>query len=79
MSNTELFETKGCVRVEGFIDPQTIAVVSQYLENKIKRGEWKEARTEADPTSRFAYYADPLIEVLLHASNKRLKPPLGKT
>lgn len=78
MSNTELFESKGCVRVEGFIDPQTIAVVSQYLENKIKRGEWKEARTEADPTSRFAYYADPLVEVLLQVSKPVVEAATGK-
>lgn len=42
MNNTQHFETYGCVRIEQFIDLQTIAIVSQYFKNKIHRGEWVE-------------------------------------
>jgi alkylated DNA repair dioxygenase AlkB len=78
MSNVEQFNKNGCVRVDGFIDPQTIAVVSQYLENKIKRGEWVEGPCQYDTTSKFAYYADPLIEVLLQASQQAVEEVTGK-
>lgn len=78
MNDPYIFETKGCVRVNNFIDPQTIAVVSQYLENKILRGEWKESVYSTDQTSRYAYYADPLIEVLLVASQKAVEEAVGK-
>lgn len=78
MTDAEHFEKHGCVFVKNFIDEQTIAVVSQYFENKIRRGEWQESRKEGDPTSRFAYYADPLIEVLLQASKEAVENATGK-
>jgi hypothetical protein len=77
MTDANYFETHGCVRVEDFVDLQTIAILSQYLENKIKRGEWVETTT-GDSTSRYAYYADPLIEVLLQASQKAVEEATGK-
>lgn len=78
MINVEKFEKNGCVRVDGFIDAQTISIVSQYLENKIKRGEWNESPCEYDPTSKYAYYADPLIEILLQVSQKAVEEVTGK-
>lgn len=78
MTDAEHFEKHGCVLVKNFIDEQTIAVVSQYFENKIRRGEWQEAKKEGDLTSRFAYYADPLIEVLLQASKEAVEDATGK-
>lgn len=78
MTDAEQFDKHGCVLVKNFIDEQTIAVVSQYFENKIRRGEWTETIKEGDPTSRYAYYADPLIEVLLQASKDAVEDATGK-
>jgi len=78
MTDAEHFEKHGCVLVRNFIDEQTITVVSQYFEYKIRRQEWKEITSDGDPTSRFAYYADPLIEVLLQASKEAVENATGK-
>jgi hypothetical protein len=78
MTDAEHFEKHGCLLVKNFIDEQTVAVVSQYFENKIRRGEWFEISEGDDPTSRFAYYADPLIEVLLQASKEAVEEATGK-
>lgn len=79
MTDAELFDLDGCVRVDGFIDSATISTVSRYLENKILRGEWKEMPGGPEVTSRLAYYADPLIEVLLLASKEAVEAATGKT
>lgn len=78
MSDTKQFEENGCIRVENFIDFQTISIVSQYFENKINRGEWVEDSNEQDPISKYAYYADPLIEVILLASQNAVEAATGK-
>lgn len=78
MSDAEHFEKHGCVLVKNLIDEQTIAVVSQYFENKIRRGEWKEIVKDGDPTSKYAYYADPLVEVLLLESKNAIEEAIGK-
>jgi hypothetical protein len=78
MTDAEHFEKHGCVLVKNFIDEQTISVVSKYFENKIRRGEWKELTKDGDPTSRYAYYADPLVEVLLEASRQSVEDATGK-
>ena len=63
MSN---LDAAGYLKVAGLIDEQTIATVSQYFENKINRGEWKQiVKLGPMDSSKFGYYADPLIEVLL--------------
>jgi len=63
------FQSKGYVKVEGLIDFQTITTVSKYFENKIKRGEWQPKETlSPNDTSKFSYYADPLIETILKES-----------
>lgn len=77
MTNTaEIFETKGCVQVNGFVDSETIATISQYFENKIKRGEWQPK--DGDPTTELAYYADPLIEVMLLRCKEAVENVCGK-
>lgn len=78
MNNPEIFETNGCVLLANFIDQQTIKVISQYLENKILRGEWVEKQKEKDPTSQYFYYADPLIEVLLKTCKSAVEETTGK-
>jgi hypothetical protein len=63
MSN---FQDARYCKVEGLVDAQTIQTISQYFENKIKAGEWTpKAELKPEEASRFSYYADPLIEVLL--------------
>jgi hypothetical protein len=78
MTDAEHFEKHGCVLVKNFIDEQTISVVSRYFENKIRRGEWQETFEGGDTTSRFAYYADPLVEVLLQESKMAVEDATGK-
>ena len=63
MSN---FHGAGYVQVKELIDLQTVKTISQYFENKIHRGEWAaKSEVAAGDASKFGYYADPLIEVLL--------------
>lgn len=78
MSDAAHFEKHGCVRINNFIDSQTVSIVSQYLENKIRRGEWSEGDEGPQAASRFFYYADPLIEVILLASKNAVEEAVGK-
>jgi hypothetical protein len=64
MSNLD--ET-GYLKVKSFIDETTITTISRYFENKINRGEWRQEEISPSASSRFGYYADPLIEVLLNS------------
>lgn len=60
------FKSAGYIKVKELIDSKTIQTISQYFENKIKAGEWApKAELKPEEASRFSYYADPLIEVLL--------------
>lgn len=72
----EVFNRRGCVQVNQMIDANTIATVSQYFENKIKRGEWK--ANGKDKTTELAYYADPLIEILLLQCKETVEQACGK-
>jgi alkylated DNA repair dioxygenase AlkB len=78
MTDAARFEEQGCVLVENFIDQQTISIVSQYLENKIKRGEWVERQEDGMVTTKLFYYADPLIEILLQVSKEAVEKICGK-
>lgn len=64
MSSAECFDMMGYTRIDGFLDESTVSIISYYMENKIRRGEWT-AGSHGDPISCYSYYADPLIEVLL--------------
>lgn len=77
MTSPEIFEKYGCVQVDGFLDPLTTSTVSHYFENRIKRGEWQP--NKRDLTSRFAYYADPLVEVILKEHLPIVEEACGKT
>lgn len=60
------FKDFGFVKVEQFIDEQSISTISQYFENKIKRGEWlPKEKLSPNDSSKFSYYADPLVETIL--------------
>ena len=60
------FNFSGYVKVENLVDSKTIKTISEYFENKLRRGEW-EASTQVNPgdASKLGYYSDPLIEVIL--------------
>jgi hypothetical protein len=78
MSNQEIFERFGCVQINEFLDASTLSTVSQYFENRIKRGEWGVRGESKDTTSRYAFYADPLIEVLLKEYTPVVQEVCGK-
>ena len=78
MKSDNFFESHGCIKVDSFVDQSTISVISKYLENKIRRNEWVQKHHVGDPTSKFAYYADPLIEVILQESLQAVEEATGR-
>ena len=76
MSN---LDSIGYLKVENLIDQATLGVVSQYFENKINRGEWGQKDLIPNDSSKFGYYADPLIEVLLKACLPTVEKETGLT
>jgi hypothetical protein len=62
MSN---LDKAGYLKVKSLIDETTIKTISEYFENKINRGEWEQQDIASHDSSKFGYYADPLVEVLL--------------
>ena len=60
------FHDDGYVLVKNFIDPKLVAIISQYLENNLKR--YPDRHDGQDEYSKITWYADPLIEVLLKDS-----------
>jgi hypothetical protein len=81
MIDVKKIDQSGCVRINGFLDPTTVATISQYFENKITLGEWTErAHKGAGPKiTKFYYYADPLVEVILKTSKDLIEDATGKT
>ena len=78
MTKPEQFEKYGCVLVEGFLDPLTVQTISMYMENKIRRTEWGLLGEGEDPTTKLAYYSDPLIETMLQISSPLVAETCGK-
>ncbi len=76
ITKPEEFERFGCVLVQNFLDPMTTQTISVYLENKIRRDEWRPK--ENYQTTKLAYYADPLIETVLQASLPLVSEVCGK-
>jgi hypothetical protein len=76
ITKPEEFERFGCVLVQDFLDSVTLQTISVYLENKIRRDEWQPK--ENDPTTKLAYYADPLIETVLQVSLPLVSNTCGK-
>jgi len=74
----ELFEKKGYVQIAGFIDPAMVQIMSQYFENKIRRGDWAEGFDGPETVSRFFCYADPLTEAVLLAAHSEVEKVCGK-
>jgi hypothetical protein len=78
MSSANVFEKNGCVRVNEFLDLHTVSIVSQYFENRIRRGEWVEGNEGVQAASKLFYYADPLIEALMLACKAGVEEVTGK-
>jgi len=57
------YEKEGYVIVKGFLDAQAVDTVSRYLENAVNR--YPQNNLSQNGISRFAFYADPLTEVIL--------------
>lgn len=73
------FDTQGFVYIESLLDESTVSIVSEYFENRMKRGEWLERTDQnGDLTTKLCYYADPLIEVLLKAVKPDVEKACGK-
>lgn len=60
------YQTEGYVVVKNFLDPQAVDTVSRYLENVVNR--YPQNNLIGNGISSFAFYADPLTEVLLRNS-----------
>jgi hypothetical protein len=80
MIDNKKIEQSGCVLIKGFLDPTTVATISQYFENKITVGEWKEVveKNIESETTKFFYYAEPLVEVVLKTSRALVEEAVGK-
>lgn len=77
MTKPEQFEQLGCLLVKNFLDPLTVQIISMYMENKLRREEWIEDNNKKAST-KYGYYADPLIEVVLNNSLKQIADICGK-
>jgi len=66
----EIFKENGCIKLDSFLDEQTTNTFAAYFTNKVRRGEW--TSSSKDIWSKWAYYADPLAEVLLAGAKNRV-------
>lgn len=63
------FAADGYVLVRQFLDPQSIATISQYLENTMNRyPENNQGGYDDVSNNKISWYADPLIQVVLQNS-----------
>jgi len=68
------FNKNGCVLVKGFLDPQSVATVSRYMEYALKSNQFN---YREDPESAYFKYADPLTETILYNSREELETLTG--
>lgn len=68
------FDQKGYAIVRGFLDPVAVSTMSRYMEYRAKQvgGNWE------DPTSRYAFYADPLAETILYNAREDVEAACGR-
>lgn len=74
------FQSVGYCKVESLVDAQTIKTLSQYFENKVRRGEWvpkSESELSSETSNKLGYYADPLIEVMLEQCQSAIEQHTG--
>jgi hypothetical protein len=74
----DLFDKNGYVHIEGFLDPAMVQIMSQYFENKLRRGDWVEGHEGAEQASKLFCYADPLTEAVLLAACSEVGNICGK-
>jgi hypothetical protein len=70
------FKKNGYIFVPQLFDKVTIETISRYFENKIARQEW--LSNDNDPTSKYSYYADPFIEVILRSATAEIESIVGE-
>jgi hypothetical protein len=73
---SERFESVGCVMIPSFVDKDTIATFSKYLQNKANHSVFKAEGN--DWNSDFYWYADPLTEILLENYLNKMEQVVGK-
>jgi hypothetical protein len=78
MNNSEDFDKNGYAHIDNFIDDITVSTISRYLEYKINRGELLEQNNPEKGLTKYNYYADPLIEVLLSTCKESIEQATGK-
>jgi hypothetical protein len=74
------FETNSYVLVKGFLDPQSVATISKYLENSINRYPENNQggnTDNRDVSSKISWYADPLMEIVLKNSLQDVETATG--
>jgi len=67
------FNKKGYVIIRGFLDSVGVSTVSRYLEYRVNQT----TSNEQDPTSKFSFYADPLIETILYSARETVEESCG--
>lgn len=78
MNSAEIFEQNGCVRVNELFDTPTISLISEYFQNKLKRGEWQPGDEGVRKSSALFYYSEPLIEILLLKAKDAIEAVTGR-
>lgn len=78
MNSAEHFEKYGCIKISEFFSTETIRIISRYLENKLRRGEWVEKVEPGEEVTKLWYYADPLLEVFLQENVEVIEKIIGK-
>lgn len=77
------FAAMGYAVVRGFLAPEDVSVVSQYMEYALKNGLYSDRGEDSEPVqknpSRFFKYADPMAEVLLVNSRDAVANVVKKT
>lgn len=68
------FQQKSCILVKGFIDPQAVQTLSRYMEYAVKNNEYNKL---SDRWSKYARYADPLMETVLYNSKEEVEHITG--
>lgn len=79
---TQEFGQKGYALVRGFLTPEDVAIISQYMEYALKNGLYgdrgEDSKSVEHRPSRFFRYADPMAEVLLVNSKSVVAEVIGK-
>ena len=68
------FQQNSCVLIKGFLDPQSVGIMSRYMEYALKRDHFNSGD---DPESTTYKYADPLAETILYNSREEFEEITG--